>query len=102
MRTLEPIQVAEVKKTAKEYPVLTLPKVKFVVMGEPAIIPNSLVTLIVHMRLTPPGSKVPEPEKESEETEDEEEEEPSNNKEWWVNKESKIPPVYAPNYPGVI
>lgn len=67
-------------------------------MGEPAIIPNSLVTLIVHMRLHTPGSKLPEVEDENDE---DEQEEPVANKEWWVNKESKTPPAYAPHYPGV-
>jgi translocation protein SEC63 len=98
LRSLEPEQIKEVMTAARKYPIVKLPKVKFVVIGEPAIIPSALVTLIVHIKLVDTVDEKVEPLAGDKE---EEEEEVQNNKEWWVNNENQTPSVHAPHFPGV-
>jgi hypothetical protein len=67
-------------------------------MGEPIIIPSSIVTLVVHLKL----SKMNEPDAEPLKDEDNvvEEEEPMN-REWWVNQDTKSPSAHTPFFPDV-
>ena len=67
------------------------------VMGEPAIIPGALVTLVVKVKLLKePGPQILS----TGDGQVEESEEPAN-KEWWVSQESKVPSAHAPYYPDV-
>ena len=86
-------------KVAKSYPLLKITKAKFAVIGEPLIIPGSLVTLIVELKLL----KEYEPESKLDTSDSDgtnEEDEPINSK-WWESSSASSKCVHAPYFPEV-
>ncbi|KAI8815603.1 Sec63 Brl domain-containing protein [Fimicolochytrium jonesii] len=103
-RLLEFLSEGEKEKTlsvAEQYPLLRITKAKFSVLGEPAIIPNAIVTLIVKLDLASPSeihtdiklsaSTTPE------DDDEDDSKEPSVN--WWDTSKPPTRIAHAPYYP---
>ena len=99
LRTLSSDQFQTLTNVAKAYPLLKVTKAKFAVIGEPLIIPGSLVTLIVEIKLL----KEYEPDTKLDTTDSDgtnEEDEPINSK-WWESSSALSKFVHAPYFPEV-
>ncbi|KAI8913913.1 Sec63 Brl domain-containing protein [Powellomyces hirtus] len=86
---------------AHQYPLLRITKAKFSVLGEPAIIPNAIVTLIIKLELGTKGDLETDKLNKSSlknDDKDEDEEEPKNN--WWDSKKEKAPLAHTPYFPA--
>ncbi|KAI8587412.1 Sec63 Brl domain-containing protein [Geranomyces variabilis] len=85
---------------AHQYPLLRITKAKFKMLGEDAIIPNAIVTLIIKLEL---GTKSDmETDKKNgtsinANADDEDDEEPKNN--WWDTTKEAVPLAHSPYFP---
>jgi translocation protein SEC63 len=92
LRSLEESELSEIEKVATQYPTLKVKRAEFSVLGETVIVPNSIVTATVSLKLLKDG------EEDQEETKPVAEE-PDGKKPWW-KQEKAIHPVHAPFYPN--
>ncbi|KAJ3285726.1 secretory subunit [Borealophlyctis nickersoniae] len=102
LRSIPSEEQDKVILVAKQYPVIKITKAKFSVLGEPAIIPEAVVTLTVKLALVDPDklpeeSKLPPVDLSKDDGKDDEEE-PKD--EWWKPKNSGMPDAHAPYFPG--
>ncbi|KAJ3035523.1 secretory subunit [Rhizophlyctis rosea] len=101
LRTLSDSDKENVLSVAKQYPLIKIVKKSFSVLGEPAIIPDSIVTLTVKLSLIAPEDLEKEKGQgplEQNDNDPEDAEEPK--KEWWAGSAGKVPDVHAPFYPA--
>jgi hypothetical protein len=98
LRSLSTDDFQTLNSVAKKYPLLKINKAKFCVIGVPLIIPSSLVTLVIELKLLPqyePDTKLDTSDYDGTIEEDE-----PLNKEWWVNSNtSKL--AHTPYFPEV-
>ncbi|KAJ3048824.1 secretory subunit [Rhizophlyctis rosea] len=101
LRTLSPVEKDTVLSVAKEYPLIKVTKASFSVLGEPAIIPEAIVTLTVKLSLIAPEDLEKEkgtPSLQQKDNDPEDAEEVK--KEWWAGTAGKAPDAHAPFYPA--
>ncbi|KAJ3081562.1 secretory subunit [Quaeritorhiza haematococci] len=104
LRALEPEQLQKVETIARNYPLLKFRKAKFSVLGEPAIIPSAIVTLIVKLELITPEQLLEDKKTGrnnilADDDDDNDEETEEEKKPWWKSQENKCPPAHAPFFP---
>ncbi|KND05036.1 uncharacterized protein SPPG_00716 [Spizellomyces punctatus DAOM BR117] len=99
LRFLTHEQIALVMHVAQQYPLLRITKAKFSVLGEPAIIPNAVVTLSIKLEIGSIEDLRKDKENGTSLRDDStnDDEEPKNN--WWEKKE-QAPLVHAPYFPA--
>lgn len=90
------------RSVALQYPLMKIVKAKFLVLGEPVIIPSAIVTLIVKLKLQSADELFESKRRNSqgllENTIDPDEaEEPE--KKWWINQDNQIVAAHAPYFP---
>lgn len=96
LRSLSSEKFQILNTVAKKYPLLKINKAKFAVIGEPIIIPNALVTLIVELKLL--EEYEPDTILDTSDSNGTNEEDEPINKEWWAsNRTSKL--AHTPYFP---
>jgi translocation protein SEC63 len=99
LRSLSAEELKIINSVANKYPLMKITKAKFSVIGEPFIIPSSLVTLVVELKLLSkyePDSKLDTSDSDGTNEQDE-----PLNKKWWVNtSSSKL--EHTPYFPEVL
>lgn len=99
MRSLSQDQFQLLNSVVKKYPLLKITKAKFAVIGEPLIIPSSLVTLIVELKLL--DEYEPDTILDTSDSDGTKEEDEPLNKEWWASNAASSKLAHAPYFPEV-
>ncbi|KAJ3381068.1 secretory subunit [Lobulomyces angularis] len=102
LKELEKENFKLIDEVAEQYPLLRLTKAKFTVFGEKAIIPQSIVTLIVKFKLESKDEFITFEKNNSEvflNNSDDPADEEEKPKHWWKTDNDQIVPVHAPYFP---
>lgn len=99
LRSLSEDQFKVLNSVAKKYPLLKITKAKFSVIGEPVIIPSSLVTLVVELKLL--SEYEPETKLDTSDSDGTNEEDEPLNKEWWTSNSASSKREHTPYFPEV-